>query len=74
MLWTKPAPTGSGAFTNTIGTVRGSLLQWSDGRTADGHDHVRRESYQLRRIAATTVGIAADLTNFDLEIAADHPP
>ena len=65
MLWTKPAPTGSGAFTNTIGHYA-ACRSSPNRRTAYGQDHVRRERAQLRRIAANAVDIAANLTNFDL--------
>ena len=36
----------------------GRLLQWPDGRAANGQDDVRRERDQFRRVSANCVGIA----------------
>src|SRR6476659_8198606 len=70
MLCTKPAPTGSGAFTNTIGSVHehdrdrtSGLLQRPNCHTAYGKDHVRRECDELRGVAANAVDIAPNMTN-----------
>jgi hypothetical protein len=66
--------------TNRIGNVheddrdstRG-LLQRRSRQTAYAKDHVRRECDQLRRITAKAVDVTPNLTDFDLEIAADRP-
>ena len=59
---------------NTIGIVRVACCSDATVHTAYAKDHVRRECDQLRRVAAKTVEIAPNLTNFDLQIAADRPP
>ena len=74
MLWTKPAPTGSGTFTNTIGIVRVACCSGASRYAAYAQDHVWRECDQLRRVAAKAIEIVPNLTGFDLQIAADRPP
>src|SRR5262245_47627873 len=69
------------AGTNRIGNVHehdrdrtGGLLQRRNRYTAYAKDHIRRECDQLRRVAAKAVEIASNLTDVDLQIAADRPP
>ena len=72
-LSTKPAPTGSGTFANTIGTVRVACSNGASGAGASGQDDVRRERDQFRRISRDRVGIAAAPAIFDPHVAADGP-
>ena len=56
-LSTKPAPTGSGTITNTIGTVRVICCKGSHGRSASGKNHVRRKRQQFAPRLASALGI-----------------
>ena len=71
-LSTKPAPTGSGTITNTIGTVRVACSNGADGRAASGQDDVRRERDQFRRVFANALGIARGPAIVDPHVAADR--
>src|SRR5262249_23673357 len=70
-LSTKPAPTGSGAITKTMGT--GGLQDGRRSRVATGQDDIRRERDQFHRVFAQTVGIAGRPAGLDLHIAPDGP-
>ena len=72
-LSTKPAPTGSGTITNTIGTVRVACSNGATVAVPAGQDDVRRERDQFRRVSANAVGIARRPAGVDLHIAADGP-
>jgi len=69
-LATTPAPTGSAACTNTIGTLRVSRRR---DRGGHGQDGIRRERDQLRRVLAIAVGIACAPARFDAHVAAIGP-
>ena len=70
-LSTKPAPTGSPATGNTIGTVRVACSNGGHGRVASGQDDVRRERDQFRRVSADFAGIGRGPADVDAHIAAD---
>src|SRR6516165_180681 len=71
-LATKPPPTGSVTFTNTIGTVRDTCCN-GQGHSASGQDDIRRQRDQFRREFANVIGIACAPTVVDLHIPADGP-
>src|SRR5215471_20514644 len=50
------------------------LLQRCNRHAAHTHNYVRRERDQFRRVASKVVEIAPNVSNFNLEIAADRPP
>ena len=49
------------------------LLQRCNCNTADTHNDVGLERDQFRRVASKVVEIAPNVSNFNLEIAADRP-
>ena len=55
-LETKPAPTGSTTFANTIGTERVACSSGSITTVRVGHDDVGRERDQLRHVTANAIG------------------
>ena len=72
-LSTKPAPTGSATFTNTIGTVRVACSNGATAAVAGGQDDVRRERDQFRRVSANVGGIARAPAIVDPHVAAVDP-
>lgn len=51
----------------------GRLLHRPHSQTADGHDYVRRERNQFRRVSTDGSGLAAGPAIIDLQVSADHP-
>ena len=68
-LSTKPAPTGSATFENTIGTVRVACNNGAMVEVPGGQDDVRRERGQFRRVFANVVGIGQAPAIIDPHVA-----
>ena len=68
-----PAPTGSMACANTIGTVRLTCCSGVTVAAGAGQDDVWVERDQFRRVLAQARGIAAAPSGIDPHVAADSP-
>ena len=69
----KPDPTGSMTPTNTIGTVRLTLLRRHHGRRSSGEDNVGFERNQFRRVFVKLAGISRGPARIDFHVAAVCP-
>ena len=72
-LSTRPAPTGSTAYTNTIGTVRVACSIGAHDRSSRGQDDVRRERDQFRCVFSVALEIACAKAVFDPHVVAVGP-
>src|SRR5262249_54120798 len=72
-LSTKPMPTGSPTFANTMGTGAGRLLQCLNARGGRSQNHVRRERPKLLGISVKAIGVARCPAGVDPYVAAVSP-